>query len=403
MSKLRGSRAAWLLALLVVALLSGCSVNGVQSAFDPQAPRADAQMDLFYYTGWLSIIVVLGVGGALAYAIIRFREKPGDDSLPAQTHGNAAIEISLIVAAAVIAVLVAVPTIRVNFAMDSRLQDEVLTEDDVVINIIGWQWWWAYEYPDEGIVTANELHVPQGKRVVLNLTSGDVLHSFWVPKLFGKRDLIPNQNNQIWFTTTEDTPTGVENAYYGECAELCLGAHAYMRMRVIVDTPEDYEAWVAGFQDIEPIGSLTPQAEAPDQPVQIQETDPLITQGEQLFKTKGCAACHAVRGYAGGAVDKPDLTNFGLRTSLAAGVLDNTPENLARWLRDPQEVKPGNYMPTLWSEEDPNREPEIEALVAYLLSLGTEQAPQAQTSETQLSALPVSDAPIELPGGTHGN
>ena len=396
MSKLKGSRLVWLAAALVVTLLSGCSLNGVQSAFDPQAPRAQAQMDLFYYTGWLSIIVVLGVGGALVYAIVKYRAKPGDDSLPAQTHGNAAIEISLIVAAAVIAVMVAVPTIRVNFAMDNRLGEEVLTEDDIVINVVGWQWWWAYEYPGEGIITANEMHIPQGKRVVLNLTSGDVLHSFWVPKLFGKRDLIPNQNNQIWFTTTEDTPTGVENVYYGECAELCLGAHAYMRMRVVVDTPEEYEAWVASFQEIEPIGSLTPQAGTPDEPVKVQ--DSAVAEGEQLFKTKGCAACHAIRGYAGGAVDKPDLTNFGLRTSLAAGVLDNTPENLARWLRDPQEVKPGNYMPTLWSEEDPNREEEIDALVAYLLSLGTGQEPQAglePSPETQLSQ--------ESPGGTYGN
>ena len=398
MSNLKGSRLAWLVALVAVALLSSCSLNGVQSAFDPQAPRAEAQMDLLYYTSWLSLIVVLGVGGALVYAIIKFRAKPGDDSLPPQTHGNAVIEIGLIITATVIAVMVAVPTIRVNFALDNRLSEEVFTEDDVVINVVGWQWWWAYEYPEEGIVTANELHVPQGSRVILNLTSGDVLHSFWVPKLFGKRDLIPNQNNQIWFETTADTPTGVENVYYGECAELCLGAHAYMRMRVVVDTPEDYEAWLASFQDIEPVGSLTPQAETSNQPVKVQSD--LVAQGEQLFKTKGCASCHAIRGYAGGAVDKPDLTNFGLRTSLAAGVLDNTPENLARWLRDPQEVKPGNYMPTLWSEEDPTREDEINALVAYLLSLGTEQAPQATLPETQTSEAHLSK---ELPGGTYGN
>ena len=146
-----------------------------------------------------------------------------------------------------------------------------------------------------------------------------------------------------------------------------------MRMRVVVDTPADYEAWLASFQDITPLQQQVGQPE-----LQQVQADPLVEAGQQLFKQKGCASCHAVRGYAGGAPDKPDLTNFGLRTSLAAGVMDNTPDNLALWLANPQAVKPGNYMPTLWRPDDPKRDEEITALVAYLESLGTEQAPQAQ-------------------------
>lgn len=348
-------------------LLGGCAFDTVQSALDPQAFVAREQMGLFYYAFWWSIPVILGVGGALVYAIVRYRAKPGDDSIPKQIHGNAVIEIGLILVATGIAIAVAIPSVRTNFTTDVRV---VPTEGDVVVNVVGWQWWWAFEYPDEGVLTANELHVPQGARVILSLNSGDVLHSFWIPKLAGKTDLIPNQQNQLWFTTDENTPLGV---YYGECAELCLGAHAYMRMRVIVDTPTDYKAWLASFQDLTPLqqqveGTVTQQVQA----------DPLVEAGQVLFKQKGCASCHAVRGYSGGAPDKPNLTNLGLRTSLAAGVMDNTPENLALWLANPQAIKPGNYMPTLWSPDDPKRDEEITALVAYLESLGTQQAPQAQ-------------------------
>ena len=363
-------------AAALTVLLGGCSFDTVQSALDPQATVAREQMWLLTYTFWLSFIVVVGVGAALVYAIVRFRHKEGDDSIPPQTHGNALLEMGLIGLAVLITIAVAIPTVRTNFRVGVRAQ---ATEDDIVINVTGYQWWWAFDYADEGVLTANEMHVPQGSRVILNLASADVLHSFWVPKLGGKTDLIPNQDNQLWYLIDEDTPAGV---YYGECAELCLGAHAYMRMRVVVDTPEDYQAWLASFQDIAPLEQLS------DTPTfQQVQADPLVQTGQQLFKQKGCAACHAIRGYAGGAPDKPDLTNFGLRTSLAAGVLDNTPENLARWLRDPQEVKPGNYMPTLWSEDDPQREEQIAALVAYLESLGTQDAPQAQLE----------------PGGNYGN
>lgn len=372
MPKLRWFRLMSLSSLFIL-LLGGCSFDTIQSALDPQAPIPRAQIDLLIWVSWLSLFVILGVGGVLFWAIWRFRAKEGDDSIPVQSHGNTALEIGLIAVATVITILVIVPGVRTIFATDGRIYTEDITEDDIVVNVLGYQWWWEFEYPDLGIVTANELHIPKGKRVILQMTSADVLHSFWVPKLSGKRDLIPNQNNQLWFVTDENTPEGV---YYGQCAELCLGAHAYMRFRVIVDSESDFEAWVNKFDSIEALeASTTPT-------VQQVQADPLVTQGELLFKQKGCAACHAIKGYSGGAPDKPNLTNFGLRTSLAAGLIDNTPENLARWLRDPQEVKPTNYMPTLWTADDPNREAEIEALVAYLLSLGVNQEVEASLGES---------------------
>jgi cytochrome c oxidase subunit 2 len=359
------SRRAALLALVALgALLGGCAFDGPQSTLVPVGELAKDQLGLLEYTTWWSVVVMLGVGGVLIYAIVRFRQKPGDDTLPAQTHGNAVIEVGLILVAVIITVAVAVPSVATELRNGARME---VGEGDVAVNVTGYQWWWKFEYPDEGIITANELHVPQGSRLILNLSSADVLHSFWAPKLSGKRDLIPNQDNQLWITT-EGVEPGV---YYGQCAELCLGAHAYMRFRVIIDTPEQYAAWLESFQSLPELGAGQPA-------VQTVQADPLAAQGATLFKQKGCAACHAIRGVSSGAPDKPNLTNFGLRTTVAAGVLDNTPENLARWLRDPQEVKPTNRMPTLWSADDPNRDSEIEAIVAYLESLGRESAPQAQ-------------------------
>lgn len=368
------SRRAALLAIVALgALLGGCAFEGPQSALVPASARAKEQLGLLEYTTWWSVLVILGVGGVLVYAVVRFRQRPGDESLPVQTHGNAVVEVGLILLAVIITVAVVVPSVGAELRLGARVE---AGEGDVVVNVTGYQWWWKLEYPGEGIVTANELHVPQGARLVLNLTSADVLHSFWAPKLSGKMDLIPNQNNQLWIPT-EGVEPGV---YYGQCAEFCLGAHAYMRFRVIVDTPEDYQAWLESFQSIPELG----QGQVALQPAQA---DPLAAQGATLFKQKGCAACHAVRGVSSGAPDKPNLTNFGLRTTVAAGVLENTPENLARWLRDPQEVKPGNYMPTLWRADDPQRDEEVEAIVAYLESLGTAPEPRAQL----------------LDGGTYGD
>jgi cytochrome c oxidase subunit II len=157
---------------------------------------------------------------------------------------------------------------------------------------------------------------------------------------------------------------------------LCLGAHAYMRMRVVVDDDAAYDTWVSSFQN-EQAKALNATTTA--------SSDPLVEQGKSLFKQKGCAACHAVGGYSIGQIDKPNLTNYGLRTSVAAGVLDMSQENLERWLRNPQDVKPTNRMPTLWAADDPNRDAEVTAIATFLRSLGVENAPQAMI------------------GGNHGN
>jgi cytochrome c oxidase subunit 2 len=336
----------------LAALLTGCVTEGPRSTLNPAGPVARQQMELFDWTLWLSIAVLAIVIGVLIYAIIRFRKKPtGDpDAIPNQVHGSVPLEITWTLIPVIVVVLIAVPTVRAIFETETRVTP---TDADLIVNVTGYQFWWRFEYPDLGIVTANELHIPVGKRIILNLDTADVIHSFWTPKLAGKRDMIPNQDNQLWFSAEEPGP------YWGHCAEYCGVAHAYMRYRVIVDTPEDFERWVASFQE--------PSADAPEQ-------DDLAQRGKEVYARRGCIGCHTIdnyaEGYEIGNPDYPNLTNFGLRNTVGAGVLENTPENLARWIADPQDVKPGNFMPDLFAEDDAQAEEEVRALVAYLESLG---------------------------------
>ncbi len=357
---MRWFRRVSLPALALAPLLAGCSFETLQSTMHPAGPIAQIQDDLFRWSYILTLIVLAGVFGALLYAMVRYRHRSGDETLPKQSHGSVGVELVLTILPIIIVILVAVPTVRATFQTQSRIDAD---ENDVIVHVTGYQWWWKFEYPQYGFTTANELRIPAGKRVVLQLSSADVLHAFWAPRLAGKVDLIPNQDNQLWFIADEP------GEYHGQCAELCLGAHAYMRFRVIAETDEDFAAWTRKFTDIQP---------------QVASSDPQVEQGRQLFATKGCTTCHVMDGYRAGYETGdpafPNLTNFGLRTAIASGVLDNTPENLAAWLRDPQAVKPTNRMPTLWQPDDPKRDEETAAIAAYLFSLGKPDATQASAA-----------------------
>lgn len=338
-------------AAVLAPLLAACSFEGAQSTFHPAGEIAREQIGLFMWTYWLSWPVMIGVFGAIIYVLIRYRRRH-EDEMPTQSHGHPSVEVILTIIPVLIIIAVAIPTVRSVFRTQSHVE---ATDEDVIIHVTGYQWWWKFEYPQYGITTANEMHIPADKRVVLQLNSADVLHAFWAPRLAGKVDLIPNQNNQLWFTVDEP------GVYPGQCAELCLGAHAYMRFRVVATEPDDFEAWVASFQQ--------PQVVA-------TSSDAQIAQGRQLLASKGCIGCHAVENYAEGlSVGQPgfpDLTNFGQRLTVGAGVLDATLENVTKWIADPQSVKPGNRMPTLWQADDPNRDQEATAIAAYLLSLGAD-------------------------------
>ncbi|HEY0777283.1 MAG TPA: cytochrome c oxidase subunit II [Gemmatirosa sp.] len=207
--------------------------------------------------------------------------------------------------------------------------------------VIGHQWWWEVRYPRDGVLTANELHVPVGRRVRIALSTEDVNHSFWVPQLAGKTDLVAGQVNTIWLEA--DTA----GTYYGECAEFCGPQHAHMGFTVVAESPADYADWLA-----------TQHAPA------VPATQPEVQAGRAAFASLGCAGCHAVRGTVFQGRAGPDLTHLASRATLAAGTLPNTRGDLAGWVADPQRVKPGNRMPVVAMSGT-----DLQAVVAYLESL----------------------------------
>lgn len=314
----------------------GCAGEYPQSALHPSSDSAEILDRLFDQIFWWAVGVFVVVEGILVYVFVRFRERPGD-ARPKQVHGHLLLEVGWTIVPALILVAIAIPTIRAIFIIDRPTPDP----DALVVEVIGKRWWWEFRYPELGIVTANEAHVPLGRTVDLRLRSADVLHSFWVPRLAGKRDLVPGVENQLWFR-----PDSV-GVYHGQCAEYCGTAHALMGLRLIVDEPEDFERWARA--------NAAPAA---------TPTDAEARAGQSVFMANACVSCHTVRGTQAMGAFGPDLTHFGSRLTIASGVLDNTPENLTRWLGSTQHVKPANLMPQVELDEA-----QVRQLVAYLGSL----------------------------------
>ena len=336
---------AALLALFGLLMMAGCTPSHPMSTFDAQGPVAERQLTLFWVILWAATFVFVIVGGGLLYTVIRFRRRPGQ-GIPDQVHGSTKLEIGWTVVPAIALVVLAVPTVISEFYISNPPSG-----DRLEVNVTAHQWWWEIEYPDSGVVTANELHVPVGTTVVLDLTSADVLHSFWVPKLAGKKDIFPGKTTSLWFSADE------VGEYFGQCAELCGEAHYLMRFRVIADTQEEFEAWKA-----------SQLADAPS------PTTPEETEGARLFVNKGCIACHTVSGVPGAVGTRgPDLTHLGSRITMAAGIMNMNTGNLREWLNDPNDVKPGNIMaleaPVYNGSAPALSVEEIEGLVAYLQSL----------------------------------
>lgn len=317
--------------------LQGCAGdNYPQSALHPSSDFATRLDDLFHQIFWWAVGVFVVVEAVLIYTIVKFRERP-DRARPQEIHGHVLMEVGWTLAPALILVAIAIPTIQAIFVVDRPTTDD----DALVVEAIGRQWWWEFRYPELGIVTANEAHIPVGRTVDLRLRSADVMHSFWVPRLGGKRDLMPGRENQIWF---QPDSVGV---FWGQCAEYCGTAHAWMGIRVIVDEPADFEAW-AELNRGDAVGLAQPAERA----------------GQGVFMTNACISCHAIRGTQAEGVFGPDLTHFGGRLTIGAGVLENTDENLRRWLDSTQHVKPGSLMPEVQLTDD-----QVTQLVAYLRAL----------------------------------
>ena len=321
-------------ALAVTLLLGGCAWDAPMSTV---VPRSDFARDILYVYGivtWVAVGIALVVGGALAWVIVRFRDRPGAPRLPAQTRGHTLLEISWTIAPALVLLVIAIPTIQVIFRTQAAPPREALE-----ITVRGHQWWWEFRYPTFEVVTANELHVPAGRPVALTLQGPDVIHSFWVPQLGGKRDVVPGRLNRLTFTA--DTP----GEYRGQCAEFCGVSHAHMGMRVIVDAPDAFARWVAA------------------QKAESAELAGLAAEGKAIFAASACVGCHTIRGVSSGALG-PDLSTFGSRHTLAAGLLPTTVENVTAWLKNPPALKPGAKMPALGLTDDQAR-----AVATYLIGL----------------------------------
>ncbi len=328
-----------LIGALPAIVLAGCTRQEFpQSSLHPQADYSGWIQNLnLQLTFWVVVIFVL-VQGLLIVAVVRFRSRPGAPD-PKPVHGNTALEIGWTIAPAIILALVAVPTVLTIWKTQRRPPGEALE-----VKVVGHQWWWEFQYPGLEITTASELHVPVGRTVEVSLESADVIHSFWFPAVAGKRDVIPGHTNHIWFTAES---LGV---FPGQCAEFCGMSHANMRMKLFVETPEAFGAWIAAQQ--------RPPAEP--------ESTSLAGEGKRIFSTAACIACHTVNGVSAGIVG-PNLTHVGSRTTLAGGVFPNTPGEMAKWIADAPGRKPGAIMFPL-AQLGITAE-QIPAVVAYLETL----------------------------------
>ncbi len=329
------SRVGLLAAPFLAIIMVGCSKAEMtvrQSTLDPKGPVAQAQFDLFMQTVWLVVVLFALVGGLLVYAVIKFRARPGDENKPAiveEGHGNPLIEIGLITASIGSLVIIAIPTLTAIWYTDDVPAESVPTsklsvwyprvegtrenyaksveEEVLVVDVIGKQWWFRFEYPQLGLTNdakhsvPNELVIPKGVAVRINLRSEDVIHSFWVPKLAGKVDLMPGRKNHMWLQASE---TG---HYYGQCAEFCGDSHAYMLFRVEVLEPAEFAKWV--------------QKQKSDAAPVVAGTK--ADKGKALFAAKSCVMCHNVGGHFGAGAFGPDLTHLASRKSLAGAWLDN--------------------------------------------------------------------------------
>jgi cytochrome c oxidase subunit 2 len=305
------------------------------SPFNANSPQAQAIADLFIWNLAIAGLIFTLVTGLVIYIAIRYRARP-DTAEPAQIFGERRLEIAWTVAPALLLLVVAGFTVATMRAADPPVGDQ---QPDLVVT--GLQWWWRVEYPKSGVVTANEIHIPTGRQLLVRIEASDVVHDFWVPALGPKRDLVPGHPNQIWLAA--NTP----GTYFGACSEYCGAEHAWMLLRVIAQPQAEFDAW----QQQQAQAAATPAAGD-------------AARGARLFQQQTCVNCHAIAGTGANARVGPDLTHIASRQTLGAGRIDNTPENLARWLANPQELKPGALMPRFqFSDAD------LQALVAYMETL----------------------------------
>ncbi len=309
--------------------------------FAPASTPAKAIFNLSMFVLAVTAIIFLIVGSLLVYAVVKFRSRPGDaEREPAQVYGSTQIELAWIVIPVLIVAVLCVATARVIHTV----QDAPKPAAHLDVTVIGHQFWWEFRYPKLGIVTANELHIPVSDAAhptptFLRLLSADTDHSFWVPELGGKSDLIPNRENTMWL----DPPR--PGIYLGQCAQYCGTQHAKMLLRVYVDRRSDFATWVSAQQENA-----------------VHNTQ--VRAGERVFETTACINCHAVSGTPATGRFGPDLTHLMSRSTLASGAANNTRANLRLWIQNPETIKPGSLMPAMKLADA-----DLDAVTAYLETL----------------------------------
>ena len=323
-------RLASLMALMAL-FLAGCG-DPTLSALNPKGPMAKEQLDVIMISLGVMIFVIAIVLAIYIYVLVRFRKRPGDESIPKQVEGSHILEIIWTVIPIILLVIIAVPTVMYTFKHSKDYRDD---PDAIQVKVTGYQFWWQFQYPDLGINTAQDLVVPVGKKISFELTSADVNHSFWVPSLGGKIDVNPGMTN-VWHLQADEV-----GVYKGKCAELCGASHALMDFKVRVVTEEEFEAWKA---------KMTAQTTVPAD----------AAKGEQVFKDS-CLQCHAITPNGPGL--GPNLNGLASREKIA-GIMEHTDESLKKWIANPEDVKPGTKMPAV-----PLEESELNDLVEYLNTL----------------------------------
>jgi len=351
----RGTK-RWLLLVTSMLLFSilfvACGQGNPPSILDTAGPIAASESGVFWAILIIATIVFVVVESILIFFIIRYRGRPGDPA-PRQVHGNTTVEIAWTIAPAIFLIVVLIFTIRGLFEVAPSAMPSGVT---VEVEAIGHQWWWEFYYPQYHITTADSMMVPVGTTIHVTLYSNNVIHSFWVPQITGKTDVIPGHMNDKWFVVDKDK----QGKYLGICAEYCGTQHANMRFEVVATSSDAFQTWISTQQ----------QAAA-------KPTSGLAADGAKIFANQ-CTGCHGIVGVNLKTEDDPsvacnnpntpclvgpNLTHFGSRDFIAGGVLDNNPANLAKWLKDTQAVKPGNDMVVQLTND------QINALIAYLESL----------------------------------
>jgi cytochrome c oxidase subunit II len=324
--------------LLAPQALAGPSGTNI---FAPQSTPAKSIVSVSVFVLVITGIIFAVVCTLLVYSIAKFRANSANaDREPAQVYGSNQIEMAWTIIPVLIVVVLFLATARMIHA----IQDAPEPAGAIEVTAIGHQYWWEFRYPQFGIVTANELHIPvsdAGRPTpsFLQLLSADTDHSFWVPELAGKTDLVPNHPNRMWL---DPHRTGI---FLGQCAQYCGVQHAKMLLRVSVDSPQDFATWVRGQQ-------------------QPAVQDQSVMTGRRIFEQTACINCHTVSGTPGTGRFGPDLTHLMSRTTIAAGAADNTPENLRRWIEDPDAIKPGSLMPAMKLSAG-----DLDAVVSYMETL----------------------------------